>query len=445
MTKINIDLKKLLVKSFRKQFLNILDCKYNRMVFKGGRSSTKSSMIAMAIVLGVFMYRADAICMVKYQNMVKKRLCGSILTAMNRLGLREYFKYNKTECTFTLLDENKQETLYKIYCMGVEDPEKIKSFTPDSGAGGCRYIWFEEATNFYSYDEVNDISVTMARGDGGHTTILSYNPEMGSSHWTKVFDKPCGKALGHKSNEYITTDTTEVELNGKAYTEVRTELVHHSTYLDVVDSGFIKWLGEAFSIAVKAMKDNPLWYRWKFLGEMIGTEGNVFLNVKVLNHDNFNKDVIYRGLDFGFTKDPSAYVEWVYDRKEHAIYCVNEYGGIGLSNSTLAEEIKVRNKHNFKVWADSQEPRTINELLKLGLKVVGVPKGPDSVRFGVRWLQSLTAIYIDPIKCPNTYKEFKEYEYKQDKHGNYTGELVDSNNHYIDATRYALNVVMTNY
>lgn len=113
-----------------------------------------------------------------------------------------------------------------------------------------------------------------------------------------------------------------------------------------------------------------------------------------------------------------------------------------MGNSTLAQEIRDRNKHNFIVWADSEDPRTINELVKLGIRAVGVKKGPDSVRHGIKWLQSLSGIYIDPIECPETYKEFSRYEYKMDKHGQYTGELVDKDNHTIDSTRYALNNVI---
>jgi len=67
-----------------------------------------------------------------------------------------------------------------------------------------------------------------------------------------------------------------------------------------------------------------------------------------------------------------------------------------------------------------------------------VKKGPDSVRHGIKWLQDLNAIYINPIKCPFTYKEFTRYEYAMNKLGEYTGELPDKNNHSIDATRYAL-------
>lgn len=68
-------------------------------------------------------------------------------------------------------------------------------------------------------------------------------------------------------------------------------------------------------------------------------------------------------------------------------------------------------------------------------------KGPNSVGQGVKWLQSLTAIVIDPARCPDTLKEFTEYEYDADKNGEPLPGYPDHDNHHIDATRYAMELV----
>lgn len=65
-------------------------------------------------------------------------------------------------------------------------------------------------------------------------------------------------------------------------------------------------------------------------------------------------------------------------------------------------------------------------------------KGPNSVELGVKWLQELNHIYIDPDRTPNAYREFTTYEYQRDKFGNLTTKLPDKDNHTIDATRYAV-------
>jgi phage terminase large subunit len=69
----------------------------------------------------------------------------------------------------------------------------------------------------------------------------------------------------------------------------------------------------------------------------------------------------------------------------------------------------------------------------------GMEKYPDSIRYGIKWLQSLNHIYIDKYRCPETYDEFTKYEYDRDKDGKIISVYPDANNHTIDSVRYALN------
>ena len=78
------------------------------------------------------------------------------------------------------------------------------------------------------------------------------------------------------------------------------------------------------------------------------------------------------------------------------------------------------------------------ELRYLGLRVKGAVKGPDSVEYGIRFLQSLEEIVIDNSRCPNTAREFTMYEYEKDKYGDFKSKYPDENNHSIDACRYAI-------
>ena len=87
---------------------------------------------------------------------------------------------------------------------------------------------------------------------------------------------------------------------------------------------------------------------------------------------------------------------------------------------------------------DSADPRMIAELRDRGVNAVGARKGPGSVREGIRWLQELSEIVIDPAKCPNAAREFSSYEYERDTYGNFRADCPDKNNHLIDAARYAL-------
>ena len=78
----------------------------------------------------------------------------------------------------------------------------------------------------------------------------------------------------------------------------------------------------------------------------------------------------------------------------------------------------------------------------LGLRISGARKGRDSVEHGIKWLQDRARIYIDPDRCPNTYREFMTYEYQRNRQGQFISAYPDENNHGIDAVRYGLSEVM---
>ena len=65
-------------------------------------------------------------------------------------------------------------------------------------------------------------------------------------------------------------------------------------------------------------------------------------------------------------------------------------------------------------------------------------KGPGSIETGIKFLQDLEAIIIDPRRCPNAAREFATYELERDQHGNFKSKYPDKNNHMIDAVRYAI-------
>ena len=109
-----------------------------------------------------------------------------------------------------------------------------------------------------------------------------------------------------------------------------------------------------------------------------------------------------------------------------------------MSNSVLWNKI-VNKKIGYSfIIADSAEPKSISELNSYGkIRTMACKKGPDSIDYGIRWLQQLSEIVIDNERCPNTAREFSLYEYLKDKYGNFISKYPDINNHSIDATRYS--------
>lgn len=120
----------------------------------------------------------------------------------------------------------------------------------------------------------------------------------------------------------------------------------------------------------------------------------------------------------------------------------------------IYDEYRTNKKSNRETWdalrtikhvretdlitADSAEPKSVSDYREYGSLCRGAEKGPDSVRYGIKWLQSLKAIVIDPARCPETAREFEHYEYDKTPDGDVISGYPDANNHSIDATRYAM-------
>ena len=147
----------------------------------------------------------------------------------------------------------------------------------------------------------------------------------------------------------------------------------------------------------------------------------------------------YFGLDFGFAQDPTAAVMcWSYD---DCIYIEHEAGAVGLEIDATAPYLieRMPDIARHQIRADSARPETISYLKRDGLRnVQGVEKWKGSVEDGVAFLRGAKRIYIHP-RCRETIREARLYSYKVDRlSGDVMPDIVDANNHYMDALRYAL-------
>lgn len=151
----------------------------------------------------------------------------------------------------------------------------------------------------------------------------------------------------------------------------------------------------------------------------------------------------YFGLDFGFSQDPTAAVKcWVYDG---CLYIEQDYGKIGLELDDTAPMLRqhLPGIEKYVVRADSARPESISYLKRHGLpRIVGVQKGKGSVEDGIEFIKSFKRVFIHPDAAA-TLREFKLYSYKTDRlSGDVLPVVLDENNHYIDAVRYALEPLM---
>lgn len=138
-------------------------------------------------------------------------------------------------------------------------------------------------------------------------------------------------------------------------------------------------------------------------------------------------------MDFGYSSDPSAFVQFSVDIKHKRIYVFDEFGATELDNEQLANAIRPRMPEYALVKCD-REPKSIAELNKYHINAIPAQKGPDSILHGIKWLKGYEII-VDP-KCKGLINELGLYRWKVDKLDNPLDIPEDKNNHYIDALRY---------
>lgn len=389
--------------SFHAVIRDIRDEKHQEYVFKGGRGSTKSSTVAMTIV-ELMRNNHNIHCVVcrKVGNTLKDSVYSKIKWAIGKQEFTEEFDSKKSPLEITL-----KATGQKIYFRGADEPEKIKSISPEFGY--IAILWFEELDQFAGPEEIRNITQSAIRGGDKAWIFKSFNPPKTMNNW---------------ANKYV--------LEPKA-----NMLVHHSTYLEVPPD----WLGQPFIDEAEHLKEiNPEAYEHEYGGVANGNGGNVFeyLEIREITDEEIESfDRIYQGQDWGWFPDPAAFIRLEYDHAQDSIYLIDEHYVNKTKNSVNAQWIIEHGYDDYNITCDSSEPKSINDYKDYGLPARPAVKGPGSVEYGMKWLQG-RKIVIDPKRTPNAYKEFTEYEYERDKEGNIISGYPDANNHLIDATRYAL-------
>jgi phage terminase large subunit len=124
------------------------------------------------------------------------------------------------------------------------------------------------------------------------------------------------------------------------------------------------------------------------------------------------------------------------DQNAKQLFVFDEMYERGMSNKKIADRITEMGYGKERIVADSAEPKSIDELKSLGLRVKGAAKGKDSVKNGIQWIQDLEII-VHP-RCVNFLTEISNYTWDTDKFGNKLNEPIDDFNHCLDAMRYAL-------
>lgn len=422
MSEIKVPLKDCIIPMYVPVLQDIFQHKHVHYVFPGGRGSTKSSFVSEVIPLLLMQNpTVHAVCFRKVANTIQNSIYSQMVWGITQLGLDSLFKIPKTYANpITYLP-----TGQKIYFMGLDDPMKVKSIKPEFGYIGI--TWFEELDQYAGENELRTVTQSTMRGGDKFWDFRTFNPPISKNNW---------------ANEY----TEDCEAMREA-----TTLVVRNTYHDVP----IEWLGYQFIEEAEELKAiNPRAYEHEYMGVAIGTGGDVFQNAEELDMEQLVElpngervpmyktfDQIYNGIDWGFARDPFRFVKMHFDKKHLDLYIYDEYTTVKTRNEDVfrilyEEEKKIRKDE--LVIADSAEEKSVADFKAYGAFIRGAMKGPDSIRYGIKWLQGLRHIYIDKKRCPETWREFSQYEYELDRDGNFISAYPDENNHSIDAVRYAM-------
>tara|TARA_R110000824_G_scaffold122333_2_gene279323 strand:- start:897 stop:2114 length:1218 start_codon:yes stop_codon:yes gene_type:complete len=366
--------------------------KENVFVIRGGQGASKTVSIIQLLIQSLCSETKEA------------TILSSELSKMKRTVIRDYKKICKDWGVLeNEHDFNKSESKHEYFNGSYLD--FLGADVNDVGKGFRRDIlYINEADKM-------DVDTAIQFISRASLTLIDYNPD--SLFWGDDFiNENNFITLTFQDNEYLAESEVKSILDYKAKGFFNTDLPTESLFSD----GNIK---------------NKYWSnKWRVYGlGLVGNlDGVIFDNWSTIDEVPGEARLIGIGLDFGYTNDPTAAVE-VYKYNGKRILNEIVYR-TGMLNSDIA---KVLPKNTF-VYADSAEPKSIEEIRRAGINIMPVKKGADSIIYGIQTMQ--TQEYLITSKSKNIINEFQKYIWQKDKRGDTQNKPIDKYNHAIDAIRY---------
>ena len=403
-----IRLSQLIAPAFDRVYSDIKAAGHTHYWLKGGRGSAKSSFISIVLLLAMMKDGTDgllthAIVLRRYSVTLRESVFAQLQWAIGALGVSAMWEPTLSPLKLTYLPTG-QSVLFR----GLDDAAKLKSLKVEQGY--IKYSWFEEVNELEGPEKIRSVLQSVNRGGERFINFYSFNPPRARADW-------------------VNREVQSAQLRADA-------LVHHSDYRSVPPH----WLGEQFLAEARHLcQTKHEAYRHEYLGEAVGTGGEVFGNVTlrtITDAEIARFDNLRRGIDWGYAADPFVYNVCHYDAARRRLYLFYELHALRISNRAAARLI-AQEAQSARIVCDSAEPKSIDEMRGYGLRVTGAKKGPDSVAYGIKWLSDLEEIIIDPARCPETAREFSGYALARDREGRFLSNYPDKDNHHIDAVRYA--------
>ncbi len=304
-----------------------------------------------------------------------------LITILEQTGIYYLGEHNKSENTFKYLN-------HIIEFLSVDEPQKIR--------GRRRSIAY--------LNEANELNIEDFRQINMRTTdyiIMDFNPS-DPIHW--IYD------------DIIPRDDCDTWI---------------TTYKDN------KFLPQELVFEIERMRERDPDY-WRVYGEgqkAVFSARQIFSNWIFIPHSEFPEfDETVLGLDFGFSNDELAIVEIA--KVNDKIYVHELCYKKGMTNQDIANFLKDKGYDETLVYADSAEPKSIEELKRLGIWIKPAIKGQGSINAGISLIKEFDI--IASIESKNLHKEYQSYYWTELKDGTIINKPIDRFNHLMDAFRYSV-------
>jgi phage terminase large subunit len=315
-------------------------------------------------------------------------ICRKTFPSLRASVMRDFFEILRSYDLYREQYHNKSSSEYYlngnlVEFISIDQPDKIR--------GRKRNLLYINEANELFFEDWQQL---IFRTDG--KIILDYNPS-DSFHW--IYDK----VIPRDDAEFFQT-----------------------TYKDN------PFLDQTIKQEIERLRDTDEDY-WRIYG--LGERGRSRATIFQFDiADEPRGKVIAMGMDFGFTNDPTALVRVTEEGGnlylEEMLYHTN------LTNRDISDKLQDLGLTRYdEIWADSAEPKSIEELHRMGWNVKPTTKGKDSIMAGIDILKRYKIFVTKNSK--NLIKELQNYKWQEDKNGNLLNRPIDSFNHGIDAVRYA--------
>ena len=306
---------------------------------------------------------------------LKRTVMKDFKDVMQSMGIWNENDFNISDRTYTFFNDS------QIQFISTDNAEKLRGVKSN-------ILWIEEAS------EVDSESYLQLQIRTTGKIILSYNPTVSPWHWLREMVDCSRYFSSYKDNPYLERSVIRAledlkNTNPKAY-QVYTKGEYTTNDKAIFEFEQVEWL-----------PDEAEFVAW--------------------------------GLDFGYANDPNALVS-VWKMNGNELFILEHCYEKGMITGEIIDMLRGAVKDREEIWADSSEPRLIEEISRAGFNIRPVTKGKDSINFGIGVLQNYK-IKI-PKSCQNLVNEFYSYEWETDRFGKMLDKPVDFNNHLLDAARY---------